>query len=191
MKPRQLFQPRTFEAIAMLVALQIVLSRFLSIQTPIVKFSFGFIPVMFAGAMFGAWGGAIVGGLSDILGAVLFPSGSYFPGYTLTAALSGAVYGFMFMNKHCIWRILIAYLITSALVTLGLNSFWIALQSGYLMVDGASRDFSRVWPMYKTLLASRVTQALIMYAVQVAVTYVMLEVAKLDSRVRALGARRG
>ena len=80
---------RFLACIAMLSAMQVVLSRFLSTQTPVVKIGFGFVPVMFAGALYGAGGGALAGALSDVVGALLFPSGSYFPGYTLTAALSG------------------------------------------------------------------------------------------------------
>ena len=78
-------------ALSMLTALQVVLSRFVSIETPIVKIGFGFVPVMLAGGLFGPIGGLIVGGLSDFVGAILFPFGAYFPGYTITAAFSGAV----------------------------------------------------------------------------------------------------
>ena len=91
---------RFLACIAMLSAMQVVLSRFLSIQTPVVKIGFGFVPVMFAGALYGAGGGALAGALSDVVGALLFPSGSYFPGYTLTAALSGAVFLYFYEGSY-------------------------------------------------------------------------------------------
>ena len=69
--------------------------------------------------------------------ALLFPSGSYFPSYTLTAALSGAVYGWILHGCHGIVRILLAYLVTTLSVTLGLNTFWIALGRGYQYVEAA------------------------------------------------------
>ena len=50
---------RFLACIAMLSAMQVVLSRFLSIQTPVVKIGFGFVPVMFAGALYGAGGGVL------------------------------------------------------------------------------------------------------------------------------------
>ena len=153
---------RFLACIAMLSAMQVVLSRFLSIQTPVVKIGFGFVPVMFAGALYGAGGGALAGALSDVVGALLFPSGSYFPGYTLTAALSGAVYGWM----------------------LGLNTFWIALGRGYLYVDAAGRNFSNVWIQFAALLPTRLTQAGIMLAVQTIVTFLLLEVLHLDARIQ-------
>ena len=163
---------RFLACIAMLSAMQVVLSRFLSIQTPVVKIGFGFVPVMFAGA------------LSDVVGALLFPSGSYFPGYTLTAALSGAVYGWMLRGRHNLVRILLAYLITTLSVTLGLNTFWIALGRGYLYVDAAGRNFSNVWIQFAALLPTRLTQAGIMLAVQTIVTFLLLEVLHLDARIQ-------
>ena len=39
--------------LSMLIALQVVLSRFLSIETPFVKIGTGFVPVMLAGSLFG------------------------------------------------------------------------------------------------------------------------------------------
>ena len=175
---------RFLACVAMLSAMQVVLSRFLSIQTPVAKIGFGFVPVMFAGALYGAGGGALVGALSDLVGALLFPSGSYFPGYTLTAALSGAVYGWMLQKRHGILRILLAYLITTLSVTLALNTFWIALGRGYLYVDAAGRDFSNVWIQFAALLPTRLTQAGIMLAVQTAVTELLLEILHLDTRIR-------
>lgn len=196
---------RFLVCIAMLSAMQVVLSRFLSIQTPIAKIGFGFVPVMFAGALYGVGGGALAGALSDVIGALLFPSGSYFPGYTLTAALSGAVYGwllyrrydiaqlppkecgksrFLFALRHGLVRILLAYVITTLSVTLALNTFWIALGRGYLYVDAAGRNFSNVWIQFFALLPTRLTQAGIMLAVQTVVTFLLLEILYLDTRIR-------
>ena len=175
---------RFLACVAMLSAMQVVLSRFLSIQTAVAKVGFGFVPVMFAGALYGAGGGALVGALSDVVGALLFPSGSYFPGYTLTAALSGAIYGWMLHKRHGVARILLAYLLTTLSVTLGLNTFWIALGRGYLYVEAAGRDFSNVWIQFAALLPTRLTQAGIMLAVQTVVTYLLLEILHLDMRIR-------
>lgn len=195
---------RFLVCIAMLSAMQVVLSRFLSIQTSVVKIGFGFVPVMFAGALYGVGGGALAGALSDVIGALLFPSGSYFPGYTLTAALSGAVYGwllhrrydiaqlppkecgkgrFLFALRHGLVRILLAYVVTTLSVTLALNTFWI-LGRGYLYVDAAGRDFSNVWIQFFALLPTRLTQAGIMLAVQTVVTFLLLDILHLDTRIR-------
>lgn len=181
---KRLMKPRALTALAMLTALQIVLSRFFSFQTWNIKVGFAFVPVMFAGALGGVWGGAIVGGLSDFLGAMLFPSGAYFPGYTATALLSGAIYGALFYEKHGIARIVMAYVITGLLVTVALNTFNIAFQYGYLLVEAQGRTFANVWTKFLAMLPDRLLQAGGMMIVQVAVTYLMLETIGLDRRVK-------
>lgn len=87
------FSVRTVSYLALLTAMEIVLNRFLSVNTAGLKIGFAFVPVVVAAALFGPTSAAIVGGLSDLLGAILFPIGPYHPGFTVCAALSGAVYG--------------------------------------------------------------------------------------------------
>src|SRR3712207_6616484 len=81
------------------IAIEIILTRFLSIQTPIIRFGFGFIPLSFSAMLFGPAAGAITGALAEIMGMMLFPKGAYFPGFTVSAALSGAIYGMYFYKK--------------------------------------------------------------------------------------------
>ena len=84
---------------AMLIAIEIVLSRFLSISTPIVKIGFDFAPMALAGILFGPWYGCAVGFLADFLGANMFPIGPYWPGFTLVAGLTGFTYGLLLHHK--------------------------------------------------------------------------------------------
>ena len=72
--------------LAMMVAANVVLSRFLSISLWNLKIGFAFIPVVTAAILFGPIAGGIVG-------ATLFPIAQYFPGFTITAFFVGAVYG--------------------------------------------------------------------------------------------------
>ena len=60
--------------VAMLLAMEVILSRFFSIATPVTKCSFAFVPLAICGALFGPVYGGIMGGLADLLGAILFPS---------------------------------------------------------------------------------------------------------------------
>jgi len=57
------------------------------------KVTFSFLPIMLAGFVFSPGAGALVGGLTDILGYLIkfHAYGPYFPGFTLTMALSGAL----------------------------------------------------------------------------------------------------
>ncbi len=163
-------------SLSMLIGLQVVLSRFLSIETPFVKIGTGFVPVMLAGSLFGPIGGMVVGGVSDLLGAILFPFGAYFPGFTLTAAFSGLVYGMFLGGKPALPRILLAYLITTIVVTLGFNTLFTAI----LYIKGTDP-----WHVkYLASLSTRLTQAAIMMFIQSAFTYLLLNQLSLGERIQ-------
>ncbi len=78
---------------ALLVALQVILARFLSINTTFVVVNFSFLAVALSGILFGPLWALAVGAVSDLIGATLFPFGAFFPGFTVTAALVGLIYG--------------------------------------------------------------------------------------------------
>ncbi len=80
---------------AFLIAAEIVLNRFASINTMGLKIGFAFVPPTLAAIMFGPGMSAAVWGLSDMLGAILFPIGPYHPGFTVCAALMGVISGFL------------------------------------------------------------------------------------------------
>ena len=83
---------------AMLLSILLVLSRFFSIKSSFLVISFSFIPMMLAGIYLGPKYAAIICGLGDLIGALLFPFGAYFPGFTISAAMMGFVYG-IFLHK--------------------------------------------------------------------------------------------
>ncbi len=85
--------------VALLVAMEVVLARFLSINTPIVRIGFGFVPIAICGMLYGPMMAGVAGAMSDIIGAVLFPTGAYFPGFTVSAALTGIVFGLFLYNR--------------------------------------------------------------------------------------------
>ncbi len=89
---------RTLVFAAFLVALEIVLNRFCSINTLGTKIGISFIAGVIAAALFGPWVAAAVNGCGDFLGAVLFPIGPYHPGFTVCAALMGLLNGFFLNN---------------------------------------------------------------------------------------------
>ena len=123
---------RLLAHLALLVALEVVLSRFLSISTPYNKISFAFVPLALAGSLYGPWAGLAVGGVSDLLGATLFPSGPFFPGFTLTTALKGLVFGLCLRNgRSGSWKaITLAVCLNAVVLSLCLNTLWIHLLYG-------------------------------------------------------------
>ncbi|RBP46803.1 folate family ECF transporter S component [Garciella nitratireducens] len=117
--------------IALLIALEIILTRFIAIQTPIIRIGFGFIPIALSSIFFGPIIGGITAALSDLLGMLIFPKGAYFPGFTFSAFLSGVIYGRFLYNKSKAWfNIVIAVFLNSIIVDLGLNTLWLSIITG-------------------------------------------------------------
>ncbi len=80
---------------ALLVALDIVLSRFGSINLWNTRIGFGFVPIVVAGMLLGPFKAAVTAAVADIIGALLVPTGAFFPPLTVTAVLRGILYGIM------------------------------------------------------------------------------------------------
>jgi ECF transporter S component (folate family) len=117
--------------LSMLIALEVVLTRFLSITTLIVRIGFGFLPVAIAGIYLGPVYGAAAGAISDLIGSFLFPSGVYFPGITFTSALRGYIFGLIHYRRPItIKRIAISSVITTVICDLVLNTLWLHILTG-------------------------------------------------------------
>ena len=148
---KQKFSTRTLTTLAMLIAIEVILSRFLSVNAWNIKIGFGFIPVVIAAVLYGPLAGGIVGALSDFIGALLFPIGTYFPGFTLSSFLMGVVFG-LFLSKKQSWlQGLAAVGINQFILGLFLNTFWISVLYG---------------SPYVPLLATRVFQCILLTVVQ-------------------------
>ncbi len=91
------FTPKRLTLLAMFIALQIVLSKFLMLQlAPSVRLSIDSVPILLAGLWFGPVAGALVGALADFLGTVLFPTaGAYFPPLTIAFLMIGLTAGLL------------------------------------------------------------------------------------------------
>lgn len=115
--------------LALLVALNVVLGRFSIQLVPEVRLSvLGFLPIALAGLLMGPGCGALTGALGDVLNYALFTHayGAYFPGYTLTAALSGAWYGYVLHKRDVTWPKAVFAIAPVILIgEMGLNSLWV------------------------------------------------------------------
>lgn len=125
------FNVKKLVQISLLVALEIILTRFCSIQTPIVRIGFGFLPVCIIAIMYGPLSAGVANAIADIMGVTLFSTGGFFPGFTLTAFLSGITYGLFLYNKPITWpRIIGAVLTTGLLLHLVLDTYWLSILMG-------------------------------------------------------------
>lgn len=128
--PNQKIKTQQLVFMAALIAINVILSRFLSISAWNFKISFSFVPVVIAALYFGTWQAGIVAGIGDFIGAMLFPIGKYFPGFTLVAILTGIAYGFFLHKKQTFPRILCVVILVELIGSVILNSFWISLLYG-------------------------------------------------------------
>ena len=149
---------RLVAALGILVAIHIVLSRFCSINTWNLKIGFAFVPVFAAAYFFGPLPAAIVGGLGDFLGAILFPIGPYFPGFTLNCALTGVIFGLLLHRRPTVPRVIAATILNQFGLSLFVTTLWISILYG-----------SPYWAN----LVSRIPQCILLSVLEVAVMFAL------------------
>ena len=131
---------KSVSMIGIMVAMEVILARF-SIHTWNLKIGFTFLPIAVAAILYGPVAGGFVGAIGDVVSAVLFPVGAYFPGFTLTAYLTGAVP-----------NIILSVLVVQVLISQLLNTYWISFLYG-----------SPYWALF----ATRIYQTAAMTVVQI------------------------
>ena len=147
---------------ALLLAMLIILSRFLSIKTPIMKISFAFIPTMLCAIWLGPKWTVLLNALGDVIGATLFPTGPYFIGYTISTAIAGFIYGTLlykdksdrFTERAFFIRLVIAVVLVAIIVNMGLNTLWTSITSG---------------KAFQVLFVTRIVKQLIMIPIHILV----------------------
>lgn len=126
-------------SVSILIAINVILTRHLSIQSDLFRLSFNFIPIALTSALYGPRVGGIASLAADTIGMVLFPYGSFFLGFSLSAFLTGYVFGLFFYEKEISFtRIVLASLAVAVGIGLGLNTLWVSILSGtnYLALLG-------------------------------------------------------
>ena len=124
---QSIFSTRMLAMLGVLLALDIVLTRFLSITAWNIRIGFGFVPVVLAAMLFGPLPAAIMAALADFLGAILFPTGPYFPGFTLTAILTGLTFGLLLYKRDSLRNTVLAVAVVQFVLGLLLNTLWISI----------------------------------------------------------------
>lgn len=116
---------------AMLITLNVLFTRVLAVNTPLMRIGFGFAAVSVAAMLYGPLWAMLTAALGDIVGALIFPVGAFFPGFTLTAALTGLIYGMcLYRHQGSTPRAVAAALLNCLFVTLLINTALIAYISG-------------------------------------------------------------
>ena len=164
---------KSLVTIALLVAMEVVLSRFLSISAWNIKIGFSFLPIVIGAILYGPIGGGLIGALGDLLGATLFPIGAYFPGFTLTAFLTGFVFGLFLYKTQSIPKVIAAVAVNQCVLSLCLNTLWISILYG---------------SPYGPLFVTRIVQTLILVAVEIVTIVAVAKVMPRFRRMAVTGA---
>ena len=124
-----------------------------------IRIGFSFIAVAFAAALLGIPYAIAVAGIGDILGAVLFPTGAYFFGFTITAVITALCTAFFIHKNATLPKIIASVLINAAVGTLFLNVLWLTILYSSSFV---------------ALFIDRIPQALVMSVVQIVTLSLLL-----------------
>lgn len=143
---------KTVCILGILVALEIVLARF-SIHTWDLKIGFSFIPIVAAAMLYGPIHGGLVGAVGDVVSAFLFPVGQYFPGFTLTAFLTGVIFGLLLKKKATTLHVVLSVLIGQFVISQFINTYFISFLYG-----------NPYWPLFVTRLAQTAAMSVIQIA---------------------------
>ncbi len=119
----------------MMIAVDVVLARLASLNTTTERLGLSLFAVAIIAYLYGPVAAMVVHGLSDVIGALLFPNGPYFLGFTITAVTIGLIYGLCFHKSVNMWRIVIAVVSTQLVCTLCLNTLWLSMlyDKGFLV----------------------------------------------------------
>lgn len=140
---------------ALMIALNIVLERFLTFHIESNHYSISIITIAFSAIYLGMPYAITVAALGDIIGALMFPIGAYFPGFTLTNILTALCICLFIGKRVTVLRSVLAILINKIVGTLILNSIWVSV-----LYKGGIDAF----PAY---MVTRIPQAIIMFVIEI------------------------
>jgi ECF transporter S component (folate family) len=148
---------RTLTTAAMFAAISVVLGYFTIVLGDYIKIGFATVANQFVYYLFGPVVGMFFGGALDILKYLIKPTGPYFPGFTISAAIGGLIYGsLLYKRPISLKRILSAELVVSIVCNMLLGTYWLTVMYG--------KGFLAILPM-------RVFKNLIMWPINSMIFY--------------------
>ena len=115
---RTLRRTQTLTTVGLFLAIQMVLSSYGVIQlNDSLKISLAHLALAPTAMLFGPVAAAL--------------QGAYFPGFTISAALGGVIYGaFLFESDRRLWQIVLARAVIMVFVNIALNTFFLTMLYG-------------------------------------------------------------
>lgn len=158
---RNLKNIRSLTVLAMLGALSVIIGYLSSQIGNFIKITFTFLPHDTAAYLFGPVAASVLGAVMDILNYIVKPTGPFFPGFTISAVVSGLIVGCgLYRRPLSIVRICIVLAVNTLLVNIVLNTLWLSMLYGQA---------------FQVLLAARIVKEVIMYPIQVVLLYLLLK----------------
>lgn len=147
---------------SLLLALGVALGFYQLQLTDFIRISFSYLPHELASMFFGPVVGGVFGGVMDVLKYIVNPTGPFFPGFSISAAVNGLIYGAVLYKKplHPV-RVLAANGLSALIVNLGLNTWWLTMLYGNT---------------FMALLPARALQQLVMFPITSLLFYLVARV---------------
>jgi len=166
---KRLINTKALVGASLLTAISIVLTRMLSIMIPLaglpaLRIEFGMIPLIIAGILYGPLWGGLAGIIADLIGVMINPMGAYFPGFTISSMLWGALPGVLYLlvkrnnfkiNYNIINGVALTGIATCIVVVLFDNKVLAVKDGTYYMYD-------KPMPMIYAILYISIVAALIL-----------------------------
>ncbi|ACD21840.1 MULTISPECIES: folate family ECF transporter S component [unclassified Clostridium] len=128
---KELKNVRNLVTASLLITIKLILDLFTIQITPFLHLSFEFLASVTISMLFGPVVGAMCGGLSDVLNYLINPKGAFFVGFTLSAMMSGLIYGsILYKKKITLTRCAFANIISVIFVDIVMNTFWLSILGG-------------------------------------------------------------
>ena len=142
---------------AILLAVAVVLGFYTLQVTDFIKIGFAFIADEMTGMLFGPVVGGLMGGAADLVKFLVRPTGPFFPGFTISGAASGIIYGMVLYKKPpTLGRVALANGIVMIVVNICMNTYWLTLLYG---------------DAFFAILPARIIKQAVMYPIYVALFY--------------------
>ncbi|MCF0120177.1 MAG: folate family ECF transporter S component [Oscillospiraceae bacterium] len=183
-KTGKFFSPKRIAIMALFIALQIILARFVGFQiSEGLRISIEVVPVILAGIWLGPLAGFVVAFLADILGTIISGYGVYFLPLAVTpilnAVLPGLAFKYIWKKDMNAWKCIVTIIITEIISSLFLGTY--ALTWYYMLfvptkqVTFALLFATRIVPKLITMAVDGVIVAALHTAMYKRIIYPMLE----------------
>lgn len=166
---------RTVTMSALLVAIQVVLTKLAVGDPSILKIGLGFIGTGLIGYLTGPWLGGTLLIINDIISNTVFNSGNvFFPGFTFSAFISGIIAGMFLYKQKITWQRMFIYEFVQIFISnVVFNTLWV-----YLLSMTSAHHMTLA-----ALLIARLPKEIISWPIEALVLLIIL---KAVSKIKAL-----